>query len=73
MASTGDYLNYILDQLSGLNGISYRAMNVRDFGLTTVVSYISFIVHKNQETQKPRNPQIPGFAAVDDTRLEELT
>ena len=26
MASTKDYLEYILDQLSGLNDISYRAM-----------------------------------------------
>ena len=26
MASSKEYLNFILDQLSGLNGISYRAM-----------------------------------------------
>ena len=26
MASSKDYLNFILDQLSGLNGISHRAM-----------------------------------------------
>ncbi|MCQ2403529.1 MAG: TfoX/Sxy family protein [Lentisphaeria bacterium] len=26
MASSKDYLNFILDQLSGLDGISYRAM-----------------------------------------------
>ena len=26
MASNKEYLNFILDQLSGLNGISYRAM-----------------------------------------------